>query len=401
MALTVHPRDHDLVDRHARARRVHHRRRPAAAGSHRATFSARPLHLFEIADAQQYRVAQTGGERFAGRQEFRGENRPYGALLTYALAFDDLPHPIEEKERERKEKLRQAEQKALPVTSEGVPQEIETLPKGPEGEKAQPPSDGAGRAGEAEKGPQVDITVTDESGAIIRTFKAPAVRGINRAAWNLRRDPFKEPPRERDAFRGERSGPEVLPGTYTVTVKYKDQQASRTVRVVSDPRFSIPIEARLEKQATTMRAGALQERATAAIARVTRAKNDLDAIAARIRADEEQARKAGDAPKEPDPLARQSGELKKKLETIERMLWIPPKTAGIVDDSSVALSRISRVLSSLGSSWDAPTPAQLQYLAEAEQILDRAVAEVDRFFADELPAYREAVRKREIGLLMP
>ncbi|HEY0594093.1 MAG TPA: hypothetical protein VGF40_20145, partial [Thermoanaerobaculia bacterium] len=221
------------------------------------------------------------------------------------------------------------------------------------------------------------------------------------AAWNLRRDAYREPPREQQEGFRDRSGPEVLPGTYTVTVKYKDQQATQPVTVLHDPRFSIPREARLEKEAATRRAGALQERATEAIARVARAKADIDAIAARVRDEEERTRKPGDAPGEPSPVVRRGADLKKELERIEKTLWIPPRTKGIVDDSKVALSRISRVLSSLGSSWDAPTPAQLQYLAEAEQILDGAVAEVDRFFAETMPAYREAVSKAGIGYLAP
>ncbi|HSN69667.1 MAG TPA: hypothetical protein VLV48_10495, partial [Thermoanaerobaculia bacterium] len=323
MALTVHPREHDLVvGTHGRAAYVVDDVRPLRELT--PAILQKPLHLFEVPDAQQHRVAQTGGERFAGDTEFRGENRPYGALITYALNFDDLPHPIEEKERERKEKLRLAGQKPVPVTSEGVPQEIETLPEGPEGEKTQPPTGAPRRGGEAEKGPEVDITVADESGAIVRTFKAPAVRGLNRASWNLRRDPFKEPPREQEAFRGERTGPEILPGTYTITVKYKGEEASRQVRVLADPRFSIAIEARREKDAATMRAGALQERATEAISRLARVKGDIDAIAARVAADEERARKPGDAPAEPNPLVREGAALKKKLEKIERMLWIPP-----------------------------------------------------------------------------
>jgi hypothetical protein len=56
---------------------------------------AKPIHLFEIPDAQQYRIRQTDGERFPGHSEFRGEIRSYGAMLTFSLNFDDLPHPAE------------------------------------------------------------------------------------------------------------------------------------------------------------------------------------------------------------------------------------------------------------------------------------------------------------------
>ena len=53
----------------------------------------------------------------------------------------------------------------------------------------------------------------------------------------------------------------------------------------------------------------------------------------------------------------------------------------------------------LESSWDAPTAGHLEYLADARELLNRAIAETDRFFAGELAAYREEVRSKGIELL--
>jgi hypothetical protein len=52
---------------------------------------SKPLHLFEIGDTQAHAVRQKEGSRFLGEAEFRGENEPYGALLTYSLNFSGIP----------------------------------------------------------------------------------------------------------------------------------------------------------------------------------------------------------------------------------------------------------------------------------------------------------------------
>lgn len=107
MDLAVHPREHDLVvATHGRSAYVLDDIRPLRTLSEAVL--KEPIHLFGIPEAQQYRVKQTGGSRFPGQGEFRGENQPYGALITYSLNFDDLPHPVEEKERARKERERGA-----------------------------------------------------------------------------------------------------------------------------------------------------------------------------------------------------------------------------------------------------------------------------------------------------
>src|SRR3990172_2260085 len=191
-------------------------------------------------------VKQSGASRFPGHGEFRGENRPYGALVTYSLNVEGLPSPKEDEERRKKEA-----------------------------------STGAGRpAGdeEADRRPQVEIKITDADGKLVRTFKQRAVRGVNRAVWDLRRDRFQEPRREGPPSFFEPRYLEVLPGTYTVTVKYKEQQAQGTLRVVADPRYQTAPEDRQANWQTIERAGRLKERLTEAIERLRSTRDDVDVV---------------------------------------------------------------------------------------------------------------------------
>ncbi|HET7710824.1 MAG TPA: hypothetical protein VFL80_02745, partial [Thermoanaerobaculia bacterium] len=388
MALMVHPREHDLViGTHGRAAYILDDIRPLRALT--GEIARKPIHLFEIAEAQQYRVRQTGGERFAGDSEFRGENRPYGAILTFVLNAADLPHPMEEQERERKQRERDAKREKAPtMAATGVPAEAgKDVPREPVEAK------GEEEERDRQRGPRATITVSDESGKKIRTFTSPVTQGINRAVWNLRRDSFKEPPRERPDWADEPSGPEVPPGKYSVTVKYKEQSATETVNVVGDPRFQISPADRKAKWDAVVRAGEMQEVVADAIDRITKTRSDIDAVIAR----RQTPPKPGERPA-PDTLVIEGRRLKQRLDVVEKMFWVPPKTKGIVSDADVALSKIGYVQSALSSSYDAPTPAQLAYLRQAEARLEQAVSEMNRLFAEDVARFREAVRKSELQL---
>lgn len=390
MGLAIQPREHDLViGTHGRAAYVLDDVRPLRSVSKEVL--AKPLHLFEIPDAQAYTTRQKEGARFLGDAEFRGENEPYGALLTYSLSGAGLPHPVEEKERERKTKEREALQKSL-VSETGVPADPEDIPKEPEASATAKPADKPERPKSDDKAPEVDIEVADASGKIIRKFKAPARLGINRASWDLSRDAFKRPKNDEPNAFGPNSGPEVPPGLYTVTIKFRGNEAKQAVRVAADPRESYTEAQRQAKYDAIVRAGRLQETATEAIERIRKTRGDIDAVNAKLAKDEPNANA------EPDPLVKSGGALKEKLDRMERRLWTPPKTKGIVADTDV-WSKIGYPLYSLQSSWDAPTPAQLAYLERAEAALRAVLADYNKLFAEDVAKYREEVRKQNVVLL--
>ena len=347
---------------------------------------AKPLHFFDAGEAMQHTTRQKEGARFVADSEFRGENEPYGALLTYSLNVPGLPHPIEEKERERKAKEREAAQKE-PFPATGVPPDV---PKEPV--KAAPSDAAAAKKPDDGKEPQVDIEVSDASGKVIRKFKGPAKLGVNRTAWDFTRDAFKLPKSEepeQESFR-PRTGPEVPPGTYTVTIKFRGNEAKQPVNVTPDPRTTLSADARQAKYNAILRAGALQEKTTEAIERIRKTRADIDAVAAKLKKDDDTA--------ETDALVKTGNDLKKKLDAMERRLWTPPRTKGIVAETD-ALSKVQYPLQSLQSSWDAPTPAQLAYLTYAEGALREVLADYNKLYAEDLAKYRDEVRKQNLVLV--
>ena len=371
MALVVHPREHDLViGTHGRAAYILDDITPLRTLAPETM--AEPIHLFAIPDAQQYRVKQTGESRFPGDGEFRGENRPYGALVTYSLNMEGLPHPDEEIERER----------AAGRTEAGAAAESE--------------GDAAGRE---EEEPKVTIEITASSGEVIRTFKGPAKLGVNRAVWDLRHDGFEQPPRGDVSFFFQPRGPEVVPGTYGVRIEYGDQEVNGSVNVIADPRFDIPPAVRRQKLDAIMHAGAIQEVIVEAIKRIEETRGDIDDVLEKAKGEKGEGATGTNGGSNGELIA--SGrELKKTLDALERRLWVPPGTKGIVADTD-ALAKVRYVQRSLSSSWSAPTDAQRAYMRQAEALLEEVLTDFNRVFAEDVTEFRAKVEAAEIEFLKP
>jgi photosystem II stability/assembly factor-like uncharacterized protein len=381
MDLVVHPREHDLViGTHGRAAYVLDDIRPLRTIT--PALLAKPMHLFEIPDAIQYRVKQTGASRFPGHTEFRGENRPYGALITYSLNIEGLPHPNEKIERERKAKKTKGMTKEKSEASTSTQEEAEE---------------------EKEKGPTVEIKITNGQGKVIRRFKGPAKLGVNRAVWDLRRDTFKEPPREREERFFEPRGPLVVPGTYTVTIKYQEHEAQEKVNVLPDPRYQFSEEDRRAQWETILQTGKLQELVTEAVERILNTRSDIDVVVKKAQQAEKKTKSTSgeETQSKASPyqsLMESADALQKALNQMERKLWKPPKTKGIVADTD-AMSKIRYVLRSLNSSFDAPTPAQLTYLRQAEALIDQVLKDFNQLFEQQVAAFRRQVEESGINLL--
>ncbi|MGC8916234.1 MAG: VPS10 domain-containing protein [Thermoanaerobaculum sp.] len=364
MDLAVHPREHDLViATHGRGLFIVDDISPLR-GLTDETLS-KPLHLFPLNPAQQYRKSQGANSRFPGDTEFVGENRPYGALVTFVVNDPELS-PYDPKQNQRQRERR--------------------------GEDGQD---------EEKKNPEATITVSDANGQVVRTFKVPVYRGLNRAVWDLRRDPFKEPPREEQQWWRERGGPEVPPGKYTVTVAFKGQKAQGVVEVLPDPRSSVPAEAVAAKWQAIKEAGALQEALADGVAILVDLREDLKTVAQKLGKGLAKDRKAEDEEAGHGPkaeLKKRAEQLARRTEEIEKLFRVPPGTKGIVDLGD-ALTTLREAAGGLQSSWDAPTPAQLATLAEGREKLEKALAVLQKFLDEEIPPFREAVAKEGVTLL--
>ena len=380
MDLAIHPREHDLiVATHGRALYVLDDLRPLRGLD--ASALAAPLHLFPPGEAQQYRRLAADGGFGLGAGEFRGENRPYGALVTFAVDADDLPLADAERERERKAKER-ATKKAAEASAAGAK---ETEKK--DAEKKEEPETKAA------------VEIRDASGAVVRRERIEVRRGVNRWSWDLGSDEPRRPPSdepEEDERGG--SGPEVPPGRYEVVVRFRGAEATAPVVVTADP-SSRNGEAEWQARWRAIReAGALHEANVAAIDRLRATRADVEAVDARQRAARREELRRGEVKAADLPLAADGKKLLERLGELERRLWQSPQTVGIVKDDDVH-SALSFVRGYLDSTWDPPSATHLEYLRQARARLAGTLEEINRFYAEDVETYRAAVGAAGVTLL--
>ena len=374
MDLTIQPDEHDLVlGTHGRSAFVIDDVRPLRGLD--AEIMSKRLHVFEIPPAQQYWVQQTAGERFPGATEFRGENEPYGALISFVVSGEHLPHPDDEVEEDRREAERaRSEDEAEKSEDDDVPAKAPTT---------------------------IEVEILDAGGERIRKFDHDVTQGLNRVVWNLRSDPFRRPPTtsEDDDWLGVGTGPEVLPGGYTAVLRFGDEEVRAQLKVVPDPRVDFSLESRRANWETRQRAGRLQETLAEALQRIVDARADAADVMTRIERVRREAKADGTEWDEPadaplHDLTEAVKDFQKDLTELERTIRADPAGKGI-QGGVYPWSLLSQAGWFMGSTWDRPSPEVLEHLARAERMARGAIEGVNAFFAEDYVAFRERVAAAE------
>ncbi len=357
MALIVHPRDHDLViGTHGRSAYILDDVRPLRSVT--KEILDKPLHTFEIPSTYQHYVRAMDGYHFPADAMFKGENRPYGALITYSL---------------------------------NIPKDSLKYTPGDDQEAEMQPASGQDRAARKDSF-AVRIEVLDESGKVIRKFTGPAERGMNRVAWNLRTDGprvarLAPPTPEQQFFIPQ--GPEALPGKYTIKIKAHKQEATQVVEVKADPRINVSPADRQKKFELQQTVARRIEVATEAIERIVKTRRAINAVL-------EQARERNDDTAK--TIRKSANDLRKKLTDVaDLFLEEPNRVQGITRSSQTVAAKLTFVSRSLASSWDPPTSTQMTYLRRAEAALQDALKAWNDLFAKDVVAFRQHVETAKLS----
>ena len=354
MDLAVHPREHDLVvATHGRALYVLDDVRPLRGMARRP--AGETLTLFDSAPAQQYMPQPNILDSINSQSDFQGQNRAYGALISFYLDADHLPHPD------------------------------------PEVERLRPPSPTA--EGEKPKPTKAAIEIRDGGGQLVRRFEVDAHRGLNRAVWDLRRNAHRSPLPPSPWGGGVQ--PPVVPGDYRVDVVFGDERRSGSLTVLADPRLPLAAADYAAKAADWARLGAAQEAITDGVRQVQDLRADLDRVAALAKAnvDRRQERDPSGEIADDDAhkaLGKRIEEFKEKLLAAEKGLWQPPEaTKGIVAETD-AQNQLGTAAWFLSSSLAPASPTQLDYLEHGLAATRAALAKLAELLAAELPAIHQA-----------
>ncbi len=334
--MVIHPLDNDLViGTHGRSVYILDDIQPLREIND--SIKAKRLHLFQVADAYQFRTSFFSlGYLAPGNMEFQGKNRPYGAIITYSIGNPPAEPPKEDELAAEKD---------------------------------------------ADDKEQIEIAILDNQGEVIRTIKGPKNPGLNRINWDLRRNPFKT---LRDPYEGffPQTGPFVLPGTYKVRIELDDVVVEDSLQVLPDPRHSVSQASRRAKFNLIMENGKYIEAVTVAYKTIQENIQALDEVLKRIDQLEEKRR---------EYIRIKASEFRKRLKGYADRLSPPKDRAGIFEETELA-DRLATLGSRLESSFDEPTTAQRLEFQNLKAAVHQELYIINRFFKEDFPRFIQEVK---------
>ena len=350
MDLLIHPREHDLViGTFGRSAYILDDIQPLRelAQTGPATLN-KTLHFFKVADAYQVVYKRASGTRFAAEAEFSGENKPYGAIISFV--FNPKNATVKE------------------VTDQKTNDSTETLAD--------------------TKKDSVQIEILNEGRQVIRSFKVAAKVGLNRTNWELERKGVRQPSRPKPKPNApEPQGAKVLPGVYLIRISYKDITDSTSVNVILDPRIPMSEDNIQSREQMIKQMMHLTQISTDAADRLREAKKTIQLISGRIKEREDEVAKKI---KEKGKVIQDS--LKNLLELIN-----PREVQGIRRDPAIISSRLRLTNSYIQSSYDAPGQMVDLSYQQAKASLQETLQKINSFFTREWVEYQTLVEDSELS----
>ena len=337
--MAIHQRDHDLViATHGRGMYVLDDIRPlrelAKKGS--STLASKPLHLFEIsrAVAANYEL-YAGAYIGTGSAMFKGEQRQYGALISYILN----------------------------------------------------PADSILAKNETPKAQKISIEILNSTdSSVVRTIKGTMKKGINRVAFDLRRKEFERPrraERERKEDDGDAAGIDLLPGTYLARMKYGSTTAVQPFEIAPEPRIKVDAGALKAIYDMQMRVGGMMETSAKAVKQMVEMRKTIKTV-------NDFAKSTLNKPKA-DSLAKAGKALESKLDSLMEQFIPNDERSGIYDRQAEIMPQIGSLQGTIGSSYDAPTEAAQVKFEKLKIRLGGVLERVNKFFETDVSAYRQQV----------
>ncbi len=202
--LVIHEREHDLIiGTFGRAAWVLDDIRPLRAIAKDKSVLQSDLYMFEPPIAYQANYQQPTGSRFGADAIFNGENRKYGASISYFYKKSEEDTIISSENEEGSEESEEDENNETKKDS--------LFLKIYDGER------------------------------LIRTLKqkAPDSTGIYRWFWFMDEAGVSRPSRKISKRKNEPGGVDVKPGSYKLEMTYNGITTNSTIKVESDPRITI------------------------------------------------------------------------------------------------------------------------------------------------------------------
>lgn len=363
--MVIHPEEHDLViGTFGRALWVLDDIRPlremASVG---VSVLTNTLKVYTPPVAFVASSQQPKGSRFGGDALYNGENRPFGAMITYSIT-----HPEKEEEDAKEDKSKKGKKK-----------------KGAEEETEQPKEEDKVSYDSL----IVEIFKDDE---LIRTLqsKAPKDDGLHRVYWYMDEKGVERLRRGEPRNNAEPSGVTVLEGTYKARLTFGDQKDSTMIEVKNDPRITVPSIA-LQAQYATLKA--LESKQSMAFRAVKRVKASLEVVM-----EYSKTLKKEDKEEFKDALDL----CKSTKDTLNNILDI---FLGEEDERQGITRRQTNSINSyyfaayryISNALHAPGETENKLIEKYETELESAIETVNDFFSTEWLSFKETIQKVDIS----
>lgn len=369
MDLVIHPREHDLViGTFGRAIYVLDDIRPLRDLVKNGPASLdRTVRIFPPPDAYLASRQQPSGIRFDADAVYNGQNRPFGALLSFVVT----------KPKEEPNATEKTDTKAGRKNDDQKKNDISTSDK---------------KATDV-KYDSVKLEIFNAAGDLVNTIKqkTPDENGVNRMSWSLNekteRQPSREKPREGQGGGGFGfGGTTVLPGTYKLKLSFGNQKDSTMITVKTDPRSAIAQSTR-EQRHTMLKD--LQKLTALATKATDRLRESLEIV-------EEYERKIKDSKRtDLKEATEKTKAMKDSINTLfDFVLGKVDKRQGIVrSPDPTPVSYIQTAQGYIGRSQDPVSETDKRVYKHAEEKIAGVVERVNHFYASTWVGYRALMEK--------
>jgi len=358
--LVIQEREHDLViGTFGRAAWVLDDIRPLRAIAKNAAVLNSDVTLFEPPTAYQAAYQQATGSRFGGDAMYNGENRDFGAQLSFYFKAD--PKDMSEKK----------DDDDADDSEEEEEEEMDEKVKGPSKDS-------------------LYMKIYDGT-RLIRTLKRkkPDSSGIYKWRWFMDEAGVSRPSRRIRKRTKEPGGTDVKPGTYKVDLEYNGTTSSSMIKVESDPRLDITMKAITDVYDSSKKLESMTQVAADAVKQLIESKTTVEDFSKKFKKEDKDKFK-----KE----IKSSKAVVKKIDSLIAMyLGTEDKRQGITRNPEITvMQRMGAVNWYSGSRPNGLTATERTLMMHAENELKEALEKTNAFFVTEWPEYKSKIEQVDI-----
>ncbi len=367
--LVIHPREHDLIiGTFGRAAWILDDIRPLREMAKDKQLINQKIELFEPPTAYQAAYQQPTGSRFGADAIYHGENRGYGARLSYYIKVDETKKTSEEKKENDKDEEEMSEDNS---------DENEDLTES-EKEEAKVKWD------------SVHLKIYDGD-RLIRTLKqkTPDSTGVYKWTWYMDEAGVDYPSKRIRKRNNEPGGVSVKPGDYKVVMHYGDQISEEMITVKTDPRVDVSMNNINQVYDASKQLESMQQTAADAVKQLIESKT--------IAKDYQSLLNKLDKKKYKADIEASKNIVKNIDSLVDKFLGKEDKRQGITRNPEVTImQRLGQARQYVGSRQNGITSTETTLIKNAKEAMETVLKEINTFFNDEWKPYQNKMEALEM-----